>query len=128
MPRALLREKAADLESRCDMNTVCTYHHKFRKGRIVRNFVNNAILSDGVVRNVLHVLITPVERSVEDRSCDTVDDRVFITLDCMEAIEQFAVLCMQCAEVVKGVHNEGRQAVAGDDGWFRRSQWLNVDL
>ena len=128
MPRALLRESAAGLECRCDMNAICTYLHKFLEGRVVRNFVNDAILSDGIVRNVFHVLITPVERSIEDRSCDTVDDGVLITLDCMKAIEQFAVLCMQCAKVMKGVQNEGRQAFAGDDGWFRRSQWLNIDL
>ena len=85
------------------MNAVCTHLHKFLEGRIVRTFVDDAILGDGIIRNVLHVLITPVERSIEDRSCDTVDDRMLITLDCMEAIEQLAVLCVQRAEVVKDV-------------------------
>lgn len=89
------------------MNAVCTHLHKFLEGRIVRHFVDDAVLGDGIVRNVLHVLITPVERGVEDCSCDTVDDRVLVTLDCMEAIEQLAMLCVQRAEVVKYVQNEG---------------------
>lgn len=110
------------------MNTVYTHLHKFLESRVVCHFVDDAILGDGIIRDILHVLITPVERSIEDRSCDTVDDRVLITLDCMEAIKQFAVLCMKRAKVVKDVQNESRQPVAGDDGRFHRAQWLHVHL
>jgi hypothetical protein len=129
MPRALLME--ADLIFTCVMNAVCgvwTHLHKVLEGRIISHFVNDAILGDGIVRNVLHVLITPVERSVEDRSCDTVNDRMLVTLDGMEAIKQLAVLCVQRAEVVIDVRDEGRQPIARDDGWFCRAQWLYVHL
>jgi len=32
---------------------------------------------------------------------------VLVTLDCVEAVKQLAVLCVQRAEVVKDVRNEG---------------------
>ena len=69
-----------------------TYLHKFFKRGIIPHFINDTVLSDRIVRDVLHILLTPVQRSIKDRSRNAVYDWVLVLLDSMETVKQLAVL------------------------------------
>ena len=64
-----------------------TYLHEILKRDIICHFIDDTILSDRIVRDVFHILLTPVQRGIKDGSGNTVDDWVFITLDSMEAVK-----------------------------------------
>jgi len=68
------------------------YLHEFLERGIIRHFIDDTVLSYRIVRNILHILIAPVQRGIKNRRGDAVDGRVLVALDSVEVVKQLAVM------------------------------------
>ncbi len=69
-----------------------TYLHEFFERGVIRHFIDDAVLGYRIVRDVLHILLAPVQRGIQSHSGNTVDDWAFVALDGVEAVKWLAVM------------------------------------
>jgi len=66
------------------------------------------VLGDRIIRDVLHILIAPVQRGIKDRSGNTIYDWVLFPLDGVETVKQLAVLQVYRTKIMKDIRDEGQ--------------------
>ena len=86
--------------------STATYFNKGLERRIIRHLVVDAVGSNRVIGDILHVRIPEVQRGVEHGSCDTSDCRMLFALDLMERFYQATMVDMQLGKVVEDVLDE----------------------
>jgi hypothetical protein len=64
-----------------------TYLHEILEQGVIRHFIDDPVLSYRIISNILHVLLSPVQRGIENCSGNTVDDWVLVALDSVETVK-----------------------------------------
>jgi hypothetical protein len=105
-----------------------THRDKILERRVVVHLVHDAVLGLGIVGDVVHVGLAPVERGVEHGGRDRVHDRVLIALRRVQPLEQPLVVCVQLRKVIVRLGDECAHALARDDWRVRVQQRLDVHL
>ena len=80
-----------------------THINKGLKSNVVAHFIVNAIGSDGIVGNVVHVRLSEVQSCVHHRVCDAVDHGMLLSLDLVERFTKFPVMLEELIVVVEDV-------------------------
>jgi hypothetical protein len=91
------------------------------KLRVIFHLIIDPIRRDGVIRNILQIRVPEVQNRIIHRSSDAPDDRMLLSLDLEELIQESLVVRMQFAKVVEDISDEHVQPVSRDDGWVHRT-------
>jgi len=98
-----------------------TYVDESPELRVIWNLIVNPILRDGAIRNIVQVRAPKVQNRIVHRGGDALDDRMFLSLDLEEPIQESLVMSMQLADVVEHISDESVQSFPRDDGWICRT-------
>jgi len=98
-----------------------TYVDESPELRVIWNLIVNPILRDGAIRNIVQVRAPKVQNRIVHRGGDAFDDRMFLSLDLEEPIQESLVMSMQLADVVERISDESVQSFPRDDGWICRT-------
>lgn len=99
----------------------------FERG-IVRHLVINAVGSDGVVGNVLHVGLAEVECCIKHGSSNALDPRMLFQLNFMQLVNKASMMRVQLLEIMEHILQELVQPFNWDDGGLCVPQGTDVHL
>ena len=114
VPDTLLQTSSAHASKPISRQKKQPYIYKRLKRRVRRHLVVDPICRNRVIRNILHICLSEIQRCIEYCRTDTPDDGVLLSLDVMELLDEATMMGVEFAEVVEDVGDKLIEALRGD--------------
>jgi len=108
--------------------TILTYFDKSLKCQVIPHFFINPVRRNRIVGDILHIRLSPVQRSVIHGSRDALDIRMLFSLDFMKFIYKAFMVVVQFRVVVENLCYEFLQTITRQNGRLSCSERIDVDL
>jgi hypothetical protein len=128
MLNALLKATKSRLVKISSDKKLTTNINKILENQTIRHLIVNPISSNWVVRNVLHIGISEIKCCVKKGGGDAANMRMLLSLNFMQFIHKFLVMCKQFIVIMENFVTEMVKSVSRNDGGVRISKRDDVNL